>query len=174
VVVAPPSRCRRQHSSGRGACELEQPPSSSWSRRLVRQARPRVAVHNRHHCGDDTRDRTGFSHYCVYASGAHRRVVWSRLWCGRHDCDDNSVATSKGVTATSIKLVSVLPSPSRALSQAVPRSLINLATARTGQGGTTCAQLTRHSSPALRSNDTWGRDKVNRRDPLLYDSTGNR
>ena len=79
--------------------------------------------------------------------------------------DDNGGATSKGVTATAIKLVAVLPSPSHGDTQAAAAQLLNRADNSQGTCGerctTTCSRTCRStSSGAATSTST------------VYNSTG--
>ena len=78
--------------------------------------------------------------------------------------DDNGGGTSKGVTATAIKLVAVLPSPSRAMRRRRPRSC---STARHSQG-TWADAVHDYLLAHLPFFETWGRDI----DVTLYESTG--
>ena len=79
--------------------------------------------------------------------------------------DDNGGATSNGVTATSIKLVAVLPSPARGDAQAAAAQLKNLAQ---GSTGTWADAVHDYLVARLPFYETWGRDI----DVSLYESTG--
>ncbi|MEX1009342.1 MAG: hypothetical protein WD271_16095 [Acidimicrobiia bacterium] len=114
---------------------------------------------------DDPRCRTG-AQYGVYGKWDSSSVGGGPL-CVRpfKKGDDNGGATYKGVTATSIKLVAVLPSPSRGASQAAAAQLKNLAD---GSTGTWADAVHDYLVARLPFYETWGRDI----DVTLYESTG--
>lgn len=114
---------------------------------------------------DDPRCNTGEA-YSVYGRW-DTSSVGSGPFCVRpfEDGDDNGGATSRGVTATSIKLVAILPSPARGEAQAQaapPRS-------RADNSRTTWADMVHdHLHAYLPFYETWGRDI----EVVLYESTG--
>jgi hypothetical protein len=114
---------------------------------------------------DDPRCRTG-AQYGVYGKWDSSSVGGGPL-CVRpfKKGDDNGGATSNGVTATSIKLVAVLPSKSRGDAQAAAAQLKNLAD---GSTGTWADAVHDYLVARLPFYETWGRDI----DVTLYTSTG--
>ena len=87
---------------------------------------------------DDERCNTG-AQYGVYGRWDSSSVGMGPLCVRPFEAgDDNGGATSQGVTATSIKLVAVLPSPSRGDAQAAAAQLLNRADNRKARGRTRC------------------------------------
>jgi len=79
--------------------------------------------------------------------------------------DDNGGATYKGVTAKSVKVVAVLPTPDRAAAQATAAQLKNLST---NSSGTWEDAIHDYLVAQLPHYETWGRDI----DLSFYQSTG--
>ena len=114
---------------------------------------------------EDARCRTG-AQYGVYGQWDTSSVGSGPL-CVRpfEQSENNGGATSPGVTAKSIKLVAVLPTPERSSQQALAAMLNNLAT---GSRGTWEDAIHDYLVANLPYYETWGRDI----DVSFYTSTG--
>jgi hypothetical protein len=114
---------------------------------------------------DDPRCRTG-AQYGVYGKWDSSSTGGGPI-CVRpfKAGENNGGATSPGVTATSIKIVAVLPTPARSQSQALAAQLNNLAT---GSKGTWEDAIHDYLVANMPYYETWGRDI----DLSFYTSTG--
>jgi hypothetical protein len=114
---------------------------------------------------DDSRCRNG-AQYGVYGEWDSSFVGGGPLCVRPFEAgENNGGATSPGVTAKSIKVVAILPTPARSQSQALAAQLNNLATASRGTWEDAIHDYLVANLPFF---ETWGRDI----DLSFYSSTG--